>query len=74
MLERLRNLCRKARFMPGFVDDGDGTVLGRPPTLSGLSLDEDLSLGSSKNSLRCASKVVCFVGNMVTLEVFSFPE
>lgn len=63
MLRRLRNWCKKARFKPGLVEGGGICVDGddRSP--------RPAALGGFKNSRRCASNVVGFVGRMVTFEV-----
>jgi hypothetical protein len=64
ILSRLRNWCKNAILSPGFV--WGGGIWGfswpsvRPEALGGL-----------RKSLRCASKVIGFVGCIVTLDVES---
>lgn len=63
MLKRLRNWCRKAKLSPGFASAG-GTC-GIDPSV------RPEARGGCRNSRRCASNVVGFVGEIVTLDVVS---
>lgn len=61
MLRRLKNWCIKATLRPGFVFGGGTWPMYPSPNLA--------ARGGFRNSLLWASKVMVFVGYMVTFAV-----